>query len=76
VEEAWTIKAEVDAVKDRLIGQEERTREAWLAIQRRADLGADGGLPKDEEEMGNKGTGSTVVEKPRLGEWKGRSKFL
>jgi hypothetical protein len=74
IEDAWSTKAEVDIVKDRLIGQEERTREAWLAAQRRVDLGADAGVSAGTEDVDSKP--AAIVTKPVLGEWTSRSKFL
>lgn len=74
IEGAWSTKAEVDLVKDRLIGQEERTREAWLAAQRKVDLGGDADAPTGTEDTDSKPP--TIVTKPTLGEWTSRSKFL
>jgi hypothetical protein len=74
IEGAWSTKAEVDLVKDRLIGQEERTREAWLAAQRKVDLGGEADATMGTEDADSKP--STIVTKPTLGEWTSRSKFL
>ena len=74
IEDAWFTKAEVDLVKDRLIGQEERTREAWLAAQRKVDLGGEADAIAGTEDADSKPP--AIVTKPRLGEWTSRSKFL
>lgn len=80
---AWMCKSDVDIVKDKLIGEEERTREAWLSAQRGQDAIAgnlaivDGGAAPSQEagpagEESNKG----AISKPIVGEWKSRSRFL
>ena len=81
LETAWTYKSEVDLVKDELIGQEERTREAWLSAQRGQDAPAAymaaiaaGSAQSQTGAADEVKTG--VIPKPVVGEWKSRSRFL
>lgn len=77
LETAWTCKSEVDVVKDALIGQEERTREAWLSVQRGQDAPAGYSTGAVQGSGGAVDEGSTgVIRKPVLGEWQSRSTFL
>ena len=68
----WQHKAQVDSIKDKLIGEEERTREVWLNAQRQA--AGLGGMPQ-ESSVGET-SAAPALTKPVIGEWSGKSPFL
>jgi hypothetical protein len=71
IDKAWKHKEEVDRVRHKLIGEEEKTREIWLAAQRHA-MGAQSESVQVEPE----GAPSPAISKPTLASWSGKSKFL
>jgi hypothetical protein len=80
---AWMCKSDVDIVKDKLIGEEERTREAWLSAQRGYDAtqghaAIAAGAAAPSQEAGSMGGESNkgVILKPIVGQWRSRSRFL